>query len=247
MTSRDYRKVGGLILLILFMLACVSPLSGAPTPTPLPEAKMWGTLNAAIAGTAAAAQTQTVTARPPTLTPTITRTPSRTPTQLTPSPTVFSLFTATFDIHVEATNASLNATITPINPTSAADSGGGGGRHGHRSVIPTSTPEPWACHVRYSPDLKVRPGERFYAGWEVINVGTKAWGGNDVDFVYRGGFVHEGRKRQDLHSTVAPGSMLPIGSIYIAPHRLGSYHAFYVLQVGRNAFCPMWMKFEVVK
>lgn len=239
MKSSSYRKTGGLILIILFMLACVSPLSGAPTPTPLPEVKMWQTLDVAIAGTAAAAQTQTVTARPSTLTPTVTLTPSKTPTQSTPTPTFFfSLFTATFDIPVEETNAAIVSTADHLDSIGAIDLGGGDVR-----IIE----QMWACYVRYSPNLKVKPREKFYAAWEVINIGSKSWGGNDVDFVYRGGFLHEGRKRQDIHSTVGSGAMAPLGITYIAPNRRGSFHAFWSLQVGRKQFCPMWMNFEVVK
>lgn len=186
MVSRDYRKSGGLILLILFLLACVSPLSAAPMPTPLPEAKMRETLDAAIAGTAAVAQTQTVIALPPTLTPTVTYTPSKTPIQPTASPTfIYSLFTATFDIPIEATNAALNATVTHLSSIGAVDIGGGD-IHTIKKM--------WACYVRYNPNLKVKPNQKFYASWEVANIGSRPWTSNTIDFIYKGGFRHIGTR-----------------------------------------------------
>lgn len=239
MNTRDYRKIGGLILLILFLLACGSASSGTSAPTSVPEAKLRKTLEAVIAGTSVAAQTQTIIARPPTSTPTVTRTPSRTPTQPTPSPTFFySLFTATFDIQVESTDASLNATAQYLNSIGAINLGGGNIRIINRM---------WACYVRYSPDLKVRPGEEFFAGWEVVNIGSEPWTSNTVDFIYTGGFRHIGRRIQDLSSTVGSGKLLTIGATFIAPKKIGSYHAFYILKVGNNSFCPMWMNFEVLK
>lgn len=241
MNSKDYRKIGGSIFLILFLLACVSSGSGTPASTPVPEAKIRKTLEAIVIETAAAAQTQTTTARPPTLTPTITRTPSQTPTQPTPSPTFFySLFTATltFDIQVEATDASLNATAQYLNSIGAVDVGGGDIRIINRM---------WACYVRYSPNLQVHPGYEFYGGWEIMNIGSEPWASTTVDFIYKGGYRHEGTRIQDLHSTVGSGKLLIIGATFIAPKRVGSYHAHYILQVGNNAFCPMWMDFNVVK
>ncbi len=239
MNSRDYRKIGGLMLLILFLSACLSPSAGAPAPTPVPEVNVRKTLEAMIVKTAAAAQTQTMTARPPTLTPTATRKPTITPTQPTPSPTFFfSLFTATSDIKVESTDVSLNATAQYINSIGGVDVGGG-----NIKIIKRM----WACYVRYSPNVKVKPGEKFYAGWEVVNIGSEPWTANTIDFLYRGGYNGQGTKRRDLSSTVGSGSMLPIGATFIAPRRTGSYRSYWVLQVGHNSFCPMWMNFEVGK
>jgi hypothetical protein len=246
MNSKDYRKIGGLILLILFLLACVSSSGTSSAPTPLPEAKMRKTLEAMIAQTSAAAQTQTTTARPSTLTPTITRTPSKTPTQPTPSPTFFySLFTATLDIKVESTDASLNATAQYLNSIGAIDLGG---------FVLTPIPiekrnakNQWRCFVRYSPSPSVAPEEKFDAYWTVVNTGWNYWTSNTVDFIHRGGFRHEGRRIQDIRSTVDYGRTLSIGATFIAPKAIGSYHSYYVLQVGNNAFCPMWMEFKVNK
>ncbi len=238
MNSRRPRIFLGMILLVILALACASPFASAPSPTPIPQDAFRQTLDASIMSTAAAAQTQTEVMRPPTLTPTLTRTPSKTPTQMTPSPTfIFSLFSATptVDIPVEATNAALNATATQLRSQGILN------LWGSTFVIEKM----WACHVRYSPNLKVKPREEFYASWEVANIGAEPWTSNTVDFIYKGGYKHDSTRIQDLRSTVGSGSVASIGAVFTAPNRTGEYRGYYVLKVGNNEFCPMWIDFVV--
>jgi len=241
MNSKYYRKIGGALILILFLLACVSPLSRAPTSTAFPQAEAVKTLEVAVAETAAAARTQTATARPPTRTPTKTRVPSKTPTSGTVSPTFFfSLFTATFEFPVEETNAAINATATDLKSRGLIDLGGG--------FTVRITKKMWACYVRESPKLVVSPGKKFTASWTVVNTGTEHWTSNTIDFVYKGGYRHIGTRIQDLPSTVGSGRVFLISATFIAPRRGGEHHAYYVIRVDatrRTEFCPMWMSFEV--
>lgn len=223
--TKKYRKIAGLIFLLLFLPACgSSSKSGAPTPTPLSEALILNTLDAAIAGTSAAAQTQTATMRPPTSTPTLTSTPTNTPTvTFTPTPTFFySLFTLTPD----------------VSPTPLTDAGS------ITTIILSDgfTLEPiplekqsrnnqWRCVVRYTPHPIVKPSQKFHAYWTVVNTGWNVWNSNSVDFVHNGGLQGTGRRIQDIPSTVGYGKTLSMGDDFIAPRKVGDYGSSYVLRV----------------
>jgi hypothetical protein len=262
MTSRDYRKPGGLILLIVFMLACISPLSGASTPIPLPEAKMRQTLDAALIKTAAAAQTQTATLRTPTFTPTSTHTPSKTPTHLTGTPTfLYSLPTYTASPTATAT-PDIYATVitrdqiklpdgTQVDgPTSCLDTcikNSGPSCNGFCRKNCWETCQ-WRCYIRSSPHPVVPPGRRFTATWTVANIGSAAWTSQAVDFVYRGGLHHDGLNIADIRATVSTGRLITIGATFIAPNKPGEYNSFYVIKVDATKtteFCPLSMTFEV--
>lgn len=244
MNSKQFRKILGWCVLVFFILACSSPLAArsAPTATPLPMARIEETLNVAIAGTSAAAQTQTETMRPPTFTPTFTPTPSRTPTvTFTPTPTfIYSLFTST--LQPEIAEANLTAASNPV-----VDLGDG--------FVLTPIPldrqnalNQWRCNVRYSPHPVVAPGQKFYASWTVANIGWAPWTSNTIDFVYRGG-VRGGRLNiQDIPSTVGYGKTLTIGAYFTAPKRIGEHKSGYVLRVDathRTDLCALRMIIKV--
>ena len=265
MPPRDYRKPGRLILLTLFLLACVSPLSGTPTPVPISEAKMRQTLDAALIRTAAAAETQTAAMMTPTRTPTITRTPSQTPIHLTSTPTFIYLLptytvtptpTATFNIY--ATFVLFNSGKIKLSDGTEVP----GPLHCFDGCLQKAGPScnalcrehcrekcQWRCNVRSSPHPVVNPKEKFTARWVVANIGLEAWTSKTIDFVYRGGIHHEGLTTADIRSTVRTGGTIALDATFIAPNGAGEYRSFYVLKVDATKtteFCPLWMTIEVV-
>jgi hypothetical protein len=239
------RKIFGWIVLLFFILACASPLAAAtPTAVVMPQAKMQETLDSAIVGTAAAAQTLTETLRPPTSTPTLTGTPSRTPTvTFTPTPTfIYSLFSAT-----------PAPAILAMSQTAQSDTTINLGDNFRLEPIPTekwSDANQWRCFVRYSPHPKVRPSEKFYASWTVVNTGWRAWSSNTIDFVYKGG-IRGGRLNiQDIPSTVSYGRTLNLGTKFTAPKSIGEYNSLYVLKVDasrKTELCLLRMVITVEK
>ena len=221
---KNYKKIAGCLVLVLFLPACAF----TPPPAPISEPRSMEVLGTAIVQTAAAAQTQTATALRP---PTSTLTPSVTPTLATPTATFFfSLFTS-----------------TPVIPIDSGNIVAGG--DSSTSSIPY-TSKPWTCVVIAKSHPKgavVAAGKSFVAYWTVINTGTKTWTGNTIDFVYKSGYRHDGRLIQDLSSTVAPGRQVAVGVSFTAPKAEGEYTAIWTLKVGKHPFCGMKVTFEVKK
>ncbi len=252
--NRAYlRKILAGTFLLAAVLACASPLAAKPTPTPapLPEALMQETYNAMIAGTAAAAQTETATHAPPTPTPTNTPTPSRTPTvTFTFTPTFyFSLYTATLAAPIYETMLAETATAVAMEESGMVNIGGGY----YITPIPTEKQtwgNQWRCSVKYSPNLTVKPGQKFYAGWTVMNAGWNSWYANTIDFLYKGGLRGGEQNRYDIPGTVRYGQTLNIGTNFIAPKREGVYNSRYVLLVDATKYtliCNLKMTVTVVK
>jgi hypothetical protein len=195
-------------------------------------------LGTVIAQTAAAAQTQTATLLP-SVTPT--RTPSATPTLQTPTPTFFfSLYTETPFIPVETTD-----------PEVSSPSGGTpftvGGPTGES--IPYSG-KPWTCVVKGTSPPRwsvIEAGSDFYITWTVLNNGTKNWTINTIDFIYTGGYRHEGRAIQDLWKNVPSGRTINLQAFYKAPKVPGEYRVHWTLKVGNYTFCGITAMFEVRK
>lgn len=191
-----------------------------------------------IAGTAAAAQTQTAT-NLPSVTPTVTLT--ITPTSSIPSATPTATFP--FGIFVEAP---VDAAVeTPselfLVPEDSSDTGG---------VDIKYTDEAWSCTIiGKSPprDSTVKPGSNFYVSWRVVNTGTKAWTRNGVDFVYDGGFRHDGGPIQDLSKTVLRGGQVTLKVLIVTPNKEDTYNVIWSLKVGQTMFCHMKVSFTVKK
>ena len=199
--------------MIILTLAC-GQSGGISTAQPPSEVEIRQTLDVVIAGTAHAAQTQTASSIPPTVTPTLTSTITPTPTTtFTPTPTfIFSLSTATIEAPpTDETQGSPsiiqidgNFALTPI------------------SEEKRSAANQWRCVVRYSPKLTVAPDTKFFAAWTVVNTGWNVWTSNTIDFVYSGGLRGTHKNIMDTPSTVSYGGVLNIGETFIAPHRPGS-------------------------
>jgi len=225
MRSLISQIISGLIAAILIP-ACLPLVPTAPVQS-LPPQQV-GTI---VAGTAAAAQTQTAVLIPPTFTLTPTRTPSRTPTAVTPTVTFFFAL------------PTFTPTITPtsIVPTSASGRGKG----------PTPTRQvraQWDCAIIGSSPrnaVPVSPRQKFTIFVSLKNTGTRTWTNNGVDFVYRGGFRHIGTRIQDLPDTIVPGNSITLKIQFEAPKKLGLYRSNWSLQVGNHPFCGLRVAFEV--
>jgi hypothetical protein len=115
MNKRSVKKTILLFAALLFLLACEIPFLSAPAPSnsePIP-------IETIVAGTAAAAQTQTAALLPPTLAPTMTLRPTGTPTEI-PTATATILFflptsTAPFKPYDAGSGCQLIA-LEPYNP-----------------------------------------------------------------------------------------------------------------------------------
>jgi len=233
MKGPHIRQASSWLVLAVTLLACAIAPVATPTPQPL-RPDMLGTI---VAGTAAVAQTQTSILQPRTSTPTVTRTPSRTPTPATSTPT-FVFFLPTF-----------TPTITDTPPIPTLGPGG--------VLAVTFTPETgpgsftgkeWTCGISEKTFLTVRPKEKFTLFVTFRNTGTKTWTNNGVDFVYTGGYRHEGRRIQDLPRTITPGNRITLHVDFIAPRGDTTsviYDSFWSLQVGRRSFCGVKLSFEV--
>ena len=241
MRFNSYKKIGGWLLLVVFLLACAlpAPLASAPDPTQDPNSFSPEMLGTAIIETAEVAQTRTAAAMPPTLTPTLTR--EATSTFIVAStPTFFSLLTET------------PVPIIPLettDPLYAVTEGVSDLGNVNDPNYVKYTGEPWTCGIRSITPRggMIKAGTGFYAYFTVVNTGTTPWTSNTVDFVYKSGLVQEDARIQDLRSTVASGSLATFKVFYKAPKKAGEYGAIWTLRVGRTSFCGMSMFFEVPK
>ncbi|MDP1545540.1 MAG: NBR1-Ig-like domain-containing protein [Anaerolineales bacterium] len=226
-------SIVGWLSLLFFILACGFPArSGAPS---VPEPQSFVSLDTAIVETAAAAQTQTAAILPTaTLTPTVTFTATITPT---PTPT-FVFLLPTFTPFPTGTPPGSIA----LGPLSNATSG-----TPEKSIF---TGHPWSCRITgKQPDdgTVFKPGTSFTVGWKVFNTGDKTWTVNTIDFVYTGGYRHEGTKIQDFRTNVPRGGTGTVSATFVAPKAPGEYNSFFTLKVGNREFCGMRIIFEVQK
>lgn len=223
--------------ILLFTLACALPLSPAPSqafPT-MPA----GALETIIVQTAGAAQTMTSAALP-TFTPTatITVTPS-----ITPTPTVTFIYKIYTDTPIPSETPTISFTV---------ESGGQSGAGGEDAPPEKSafTGKEWTCgQVGVFPpkntEFKVK--SRFTVYWTLMNTGTKTWPLTGVDFVYSGGYRHEGTKIQDFTSTIPTGGKITVSATFVAPKRPGEFQTIFHLMVGKRDFCGVNYPFSVVE
>jgi hypothetical protein len=217
--------------LLVFLLACGLPSRSGEQAVAEPQSV--DSLNTAIVQTAVAAQTQTATVLPTatrtptaTFTPTITHTP--TPTFIFLLPTLTPYFTD-----------------TPLGVISLGPLGNSAGGTPQKSIY---TDRPWTCLVtgKQPDDWAVfKPGREFMVSWTVLNTGTKVWTVNTIDFVYTGGYRHEGTKIQDFRTNVPRGGTGVVSATFVAPKAPGEYRSFFTLKVGNREFCGMKIMFAV--
>ena len=211
------KKLMFLSIIVVFVLACEIPGLSAPAPSIVDSVP----IETIIAGTAAAAQTQTVAALPahtenplatftttPTLVPTITTTPTETLfVSETPSPTATVIFIIVIP------------TSTPIFVASSA---------GDNCELISVTP--------YQPTLN--PSESFNITWKVKNTGSGIWI-DDVDFQYVSGTDMHKKDLYDLPSKVPPRGDVSFTVAMVAPKKSGRYTTNWVLGSQKKPVCAV--------
>lgn len=242
MTKNEIQKIGGCLVIVLAILACDLPLLSSQSPTELPQSQPLVGIGTVIANTAAVALTQT-SAVIPSATPT--------PTFALPVSTKIPAYTPpTFAVPTEPVVA-----VETIAATATLDSGSsnvsGSSSNGSSANNPIKfSGQPWTCigiSKSFPNGGTVKVRTTFTAYWTVMNTGTKTWTNNTIDFVYKSGFVNDGRKIQDLTTGVTTGGKVTVGVLFTAPKVPGEYSAIWTLKVGNNPFCNMIIIFNVVK
>jgi hypothetical protein len=242
MSSHSSRKFFGWLVLLLWMLSCVTPLAATPAPTSPPE-DIQGTLAAEIAATFSAAQTQTATMYPPTSTATPTITPPRTPTEtVTASPT-FILLLPTTTAMPDIAAATYIAAGTPAKDVA---------EH-FFSLHPIPTDQrtwrnQWLCEVRDKPHPTILAGEKFDAAWTVVNTGWDIWDSSAMDFVHLDGLSGSKPKINNPPAVIGYGMTLTASITFAAPKKVGTYNTTYGLKVDRiksNYLCQLTMTVTV--
>jgi hypothetical protein len=238
------RKVSIFICLLVITLACAIPGFPVSETAPLPTFDA-NAPKTAIAGTAAVAQTGTALKLPtrtstPLPTHTASITPTYTPTFLWGLPTLTPIPTNTFPPTFTEESANVNE-----------GSDEEGAEKKNKDENPRKfTGKPWSCVVvgTYPPrDLIVNPQVRFVVTFTVFNSGTKPWGYNDLDFVWKSGFRHEETKIQDFPNTIPSGGEVKLTATFVAPKKAGEYQSFFHLMVGKKNFCGMYYIFKVIE
>ncbi|MBM3125029.1 MAG: hypothetical protein FJZ87_08120 [Chloroflexi bacterium] len=238
------------------LLAIVQISCGALSNTPEPrETQPVVSLETIIVETARAAQTRTATVifgftSTTTLTPTPpvdqTSTATRTSIPVYFSPTLVPTATSTETPLPIPTEALQSAYAS--EPSSASASTPDRGKEEEVAPKFTKTPKEWDCLITAKSPPKgstIKPRTDFVVSWTVTNRGTKTWTNNGVDFVYDGGYRHEGRPLQDLPVTVYPGGSITLKVTMTSPKQEGVYDVIWTLKVGRTTFCHLKHTFEV--
>jgi hypothetical protein len=232
-----------LFVIVVFIAGCAPQPFIAPPSLPSPAP---GSVNTAIAQTAAVAQGQTLTALPPTVTPTPTPKPANSPTT-TPSPTATVLFL----IPTETLDPAI--LLAPTTSVSYSDDSNAGDSNNPQA---TETPEKknyfkdkeWACIVVSKSPANgtiISPKTRFKVRWIVKNMGTKTWPKQGVDVVFkRGAHIHD-KAYYDMPATISPGGTVSIELTFTSPPDKKTYNTYWTLKVGKTEFCTLPFTFEV--
>jgi hypothetical protein len=206
-----------LILLATTTAFACAPLFAPAVPTLGPDS-----VNTAIAGTAAAAETKTALFIAPTWTPSFTPFPSKTPS-VTPTPT------ETFVFALPTFTKTRTATSIPV-PTSEGGGGGGGGNNKFSCSVTGVSP---------SNNTVFSPNQDFDARWTVKNTGTARWEAAGVDYVFTGGDSLHQQSGYDLPQNVKAGAMTELTVDMKAPATPGTYSTTWNLKEGKTFFCNM--------
>jgi len=210
MINHPAKKIIFLITAILLVLACEVPsLPGAVAPNPTLDI---GTI---IAGTAAAAQMQTLTALPPTTTFTPTLPPTKTPSDIpTSTPTILLIYST--------------KTYTPSPPP--PESVGGG------CVLLAQEP---------ANDTVIGRKINFETFWTIKNTGQNSWLDTNVDFRYQSGTDMNKRDALDLPYSVGVESEVTLKVSMKSPEKPGSYTTKWVLTSGKTTLCKLFLRIIV--
>lgn len=205
MIQRRYRTIT-LFIVTALMLACVPVFAPAPESIPTFDANAPLT---AIVQTAAAANTQTAIAAPPTQTSTDAPPPTTTPTETVTPTFVFILPT-------------LTSKPTLITPGSTGQE--------YQCQLISQSPNNGSI---------VQKNTVFDAVWIVNNVGTNAWLSTNTDFRYIKGDRLHTQPAYDFEVSVASGASAELKATMKAPSEPGSYSTEWQIAMGNRTFCPL--------
>jgi hypothetical protein len=111
--------------------------------------------------------------------------------------------------------------------------------------LPSKTPTPsnvMDCQVlTQSPanGTQFNPGERFTAGWQLLNNGAAPWLPGSVVFTNLGGTKMYFDPVIQLKQSVSPGQSVAVTVDMKAPSKLSSFTSYWGLRQGKTVFCPV--------
>ena len=209
MNNQIIRKLIPLFAVVLVQLACELPVpspSDSSTTDPV-------SIETIIAGTAAAAQTQTALFLPsftntteftstPLRTATPTRTPSPTETIFFIIPTLTKIPTSTKAFELQSVGECKLDALTPSNPV-------------------------------------LDPGTKVDIQWTIRNTSSDTWVDTNVDFVHTGGTDMHKTDAYDLPQSVAPNGSVNLLVPMVSPNNPGSYTTTWIVKTNKNTLCKV--------
>lgn len=229
-------------VILAVALACAPLL---PQIAPLPNQPA-GAVNTIVAGTRAAAGTQTQALLPPTLTPSATRPPTKTPT-ITPTATATIIFKLPTKIVIPtSTKKSGSGGSGGSGGGGGGGDGGGGGNEDGRYVckVLSTTIRVGGVIVPGNPP-SVPANTNFTVTWLVKNIGVLSWDHNSVDFRYRTGTKFHTQALYDfpdippLVSTGETVELVVDNPPLHSPSDPKKYVAYWTLQSSNIRFCDL--------
>jgi len=86
---------------------------------------------------------------------------------------------------------------------------------------------------------------KFTAKWIVANIGKSTWDGGSADYRYIDGDKLHLQSIYDFPATVPPGATVELTVDMQAPPTPGTYSTFWIVYIGKNAFCKMQLDLVV--
>ncbi|MBI2331089.1 MAG: hypothetical protein HYU84_02760, partial [Chloroflexi bacterium] len=86
---------------------------------------------------------------------------------------------------------------------------------------------------------------KFVAKWIVANIGKSTWSAGSADYRYIDGDKIHLQSIYDFPATVPPGATVELTVDMQAPSTPGTYSTFWIIFVGKKAFCKMQLDLVV--
>jgi hypothetical protein len=203
---------------ILIVVTTIVPVACAPLLAPSPPTLDPNALNTVIAGTAAAAATETALLTPPTWTSIPTIFPSAT---IAPSATI----TETFIFQIFSPTATVTMTATQ-EPT-----------QNYACSVVAQSPQNGTNVARRA---------TFETRWTLVNTGFQPWDSSDTDFIFSNGEKLHEQSAYDLNVTIQPGETVTLVVDMRAPNQKGDYTTVWQVRSKNVRFCSMRLSIDVV-
>lgn len=98
----------------------------------------------------------------------------------------------------------------------------------------------YECQViSAEPSAPIPVSTSFIAKWLVANIGKSTWDSGDADYRYIDGYRLHLQSIYDFPVDVAPGTTIDLTVDMQAPPTPGQYSTFWIIYIGKNAFCKM--------